>query len=104
MQTDEDCNRNLIPGISATLATTAFSRLSSGTVGFFYLSDDESKARFGFVDSNGRRHDAVADVDQVVSRGENRFFIRFSVPETEKLQIFHNHGIISDVGKFNQVL
>lgn len=89
------------------MATTAFSRLSSGTVGFFYLNGDNSQTRFGYVDSNGKRQDVVAGVDGVQSKGENKFFIRIAVASGEQktnLKLFHNHGIISDVGKFNQVL
>lgn len=90
------------------MATTAFSRLSAGTVGFFYLNQDESVARFGYVDSNGKRQDVLSAVERVKSSGENRFYIRIAVKDDEdkitKLQIFHSHGIITDVGKFNQVL
>lgn len=94
-------------GISATVATTAFSKLSAGTVGFFYLSQDEATARFGYVDSNGRRQDVLCPTDQVQAKGENRFFVRIAAKqeqETHHLKLFHSHGIILDVGKFNQIV
>lgn len=100
----------ILSGVSATLATTAFSKLSSGTVGFLYLDKSDTTARFGFVDSNGKRQDVLCPVDKLQSQGENRFFIRITTqPEDQtsklvQLKLFHSHGIISDVGKFNQIL
>lgn len=97
-------------GLSATVATTAFSKVSSGTVGFFYLNQDETVARFGYVDSNGGRKDVLSSVEKLTAKGENKLFIRISVEDEDKelpshnLKLFHSHGIISDVGKFNQVL
>lgn len=100
-----------IPGISSTIATTAFSKLSSGTVGFFYLNADDTVARFGYVDSNGRRQDVVTPVDRIQSQGENRLYIKLNVTDSSSntnspvnLKLFHSHGLISDVGKFNQIL
>lgn len=96
-----------VVGISATVATTLFSKLSAGTVGFFYLSQDEASARFGYVDSNGRRQDVICPTDQLQARGENRFFVRIAAAqeqETHHLKLFHSHGIILDVGKFNQIV
>lgn len=79
-------------------------------MGFFYLNQDDTVARFGYVDSNGKRQDVISEIDKVQSNGENRFFIRIAVdkdddhPVPTKLKLFHSHGIISDVGKFNLVL
>lgn len=96
-------------GVSGIISVMCFSYLSQNTVGFVYLDKTQSIARFSFVDFGGKRQEIETKLENIKPLSEfGEKQVKYYIPvvikgSPKRLKLFHRHGLIADVIKFNRV-